>query len=330
MLLLDSKICMDASFLATVLFIKKIVGIIVILIPIALVLFVTIDLTKAVIANDDNQMKTAQKLAIKRIIYAAVIFLVPTLINATFNMLGKEVEGLACYSNATEENVNTLTEAKKDSDEAYQNAIDKLIEQGKVNVELAKKVVEEQREKAKENQSNQSNQNNQGNPTTVSSYRKTNGYVSHATHGPGGRIDKKGDQTGKEVTITKNKNNWTYIARFKDPNKAEKAAVAAEQGAINNHIGYGINGYSSLYKEAKKVDWDLSKITKNVNTVCSAFISVCINAAGVSITKDLNGFGNVQPDLENTGAFIIKPYNKNDVMRGDILVREKKHMAIAL
>lgn len=328
MLILESSICMNASFLATVLFIKKIIEIIIIIIPIALILLVTIDMAKAVMANDDNEIKKAQNLAIRRIIYAVVIFLVPTVIDATFNLLGKEIEGLSCYSNATEENVDKLSAAQKESDEAYMSAVEQLIEQGKVNRELAEKEVAELRKKVESEGHNSSSKTTPS--TVVTSYRKTNGYISHASHGPGGRIDTKGDQSGKEVAISKRNNNWTYIARFKNPDKAEKAAICGEQGAKNNHIGYGVNGYSTLYKEAKKLDWDLSRITKDVNTTCSTFVAVCINAAGTKITKDLNGFANVKPDLQATSAFTIMSYNKDNVMRGDILVREKKHMAIAL
>ena len=61
------NICEKASFLATVLFFKKLVHIISIILPIILVLFVTIDLAKAVMANDESQMKQAQHLLIKRI-----------------------------------------------------------------------------------------------------------------------------------------------------------------------------------------------------------------------------------------------------------------------
>ncbi len=103
-----------------------------------------------------------------------------------------------------------------------------------------------------------------------------------------------------------------------------------EAGAANNHIGYSLYDYTSLYREAKKVNWDLSKINKKCNTVCSTFASVCINATGTKITKHLNGYSDsVKTNLKNTGAFTFIKYSKDKVMRGDVLVIQKKHVGVA-
>ena len=121
------------------------------------------------------------------------------------------------------------------------------------------------------------------------------------------------------------------MVRFKDPIKANKAALCMEQRTKNDQIGYGVNDYRSLYYVAKKVNWNLSKITTNVNTVCSIFVSVCINASGVSITKDLNGFDcNVKQNLINTKEFEVMKYNKNKLMRGVVLIIKCQHTGMAL
>lgn len=51
-----------------------------ILIPIGLILFGAFDLGKAVVASDEKEVKAAQSRLIKRVIYAILVFLVPTLV----------------------------------------------------------------------------------------------------------------------------------------------------------------------------------------------------------------------------------------------------------
>ncbi len=56
-------------------------------IPIALILYGTIDLGKAVIASDEKEIKSAQSRLIKRFIYAALVFLVVALVEAFMNLV---------------------------------------------------------------------------------------------------------------------------------------------------------------------------------------------------------------------------------------------------
>ena len=75
---------------------------------IALVVLLIIDFGKAVMAGKEDEIKSAQKLAIKRIVYAIVVFLVPLIVNVTMGLLvnAKEAKGdpsqqstdaLSCY-----------------------------------------------------------------------------------------------------------------------------------------------------------------------------------------------------------------------------------------
>ena len=61
MYILGTNFCDTASGLATILFIKKIVNVLIIVIPAILIVFLTIDFAKAVIANDEKQMKEDRK-----------------------------------------------------------------------------------------------------------------------------------------------------------------------------------------------------------------------------------------------------------------------------
>lgn len=66
---------------------KGIMPIFQLIIPIALILFGTIDLGKAVIASDDKEIKAAQSALIKRFIYAAVVFLIVTLVSLLMSIV---------------------------------------------------------------------------------------------------------------------------------------------------------------------------------------------------------------------------------------------------
>lgn len=69
-------------FLGYLLFILKII------VPIAIIIMGSIDLGKAVVANDSDQMKKSTSLFIKRIIAGIIIFFIPTIVNIVFNLIG--------------------------------------------------------------------------------------------------------------------------------------------------------------------------------------------------------------------------------------------------
>lgn len=70
-------------------------------IPIVLIAMVVIDFSKAVVASDDKKMNEAKSNAIKRIVYALVIFLVPTLVSLLFKTFGNSLDNSE-LTNATE------------------------------------------------------------------------------------------------------------------------------------------------------------------------------------------------------------------------------------
>ncbi len=69
------------------------IKVLMILIPIALIIFGIIDLGKAVISSDDKEVKAATSRLIKRFIYAAVVFFVPILVAAVMNIVAAGGEG---------------------------------------------------------------------------------------------------------------------------------------------------------------------------------------------------------------------------------------------
>lgn len=59
-----------------------------IFVPLLLIFYGMLDLAKAVMANDEKVMKEAQSKLIKRFIYAIAVFLVVSLVQLVFGMLG--------------------------------------------------------------------------------------------------------------------------------------------------------------------------------------------------------------------------------------------------
>ena len=143
-----------------------------------------------------------------------------------------------------------------------------------------------------------------------------------------------GDQTLKEVCTRSWYNKpWTSVIRPKDSTVAEKIAKAMEQACANDKIGYDQNQRTALFTQAKAVNWDLSKITTACECDCSSLVAVCVNAAGITVSKDIYT-GNEKTALANTGAFTVltdsKYIGKSDYLkRGDILLGAG-HTAIVL
>ena len=97
-----------------------------------------------------------------------------------------------------------------------------------------------------------------------------------------------GDQTGREVcTRDWYSKNWNKVIRAKNSKIAEKIAKAMEAACANNNIGYDQNQRTTLFVQAQAKKWDISKITTKCETDCSALVAVCVNAAGVSVSKDI-------------------------------------------
>ncbi len=79
-----------------------------IVIIVALIILLILDFGKAVMAGKEDEIKSAQKLAIKRVIYAVIVFLVPWLVNVAFGLLDNSTgeaanesqSALSCYASA--------------------------------------------------------------------------------------------------------------------------------------------------------------------------------------------------------------------------------------
>lgn len=150
-----------------------------------------------------------------------------------------------------------------------------------------------------------------------------------------------GDQTKKEV-CKRNwyKASWDVVLRCTDPEITEKMAIACEQACDNDNIGYDQNQRNTLYTQAKKVDYDLSKISTPTECDCSSLMCVCAIAGGIPDSYLYQG-GNMRTTRNMRSAFLktgkfealtAYKYLTDDsyLKRGDILVNEGSHTIMAL
>lgn len=143
-----------------------------------------------------------------------------------------------------------------------------------------------------------------------------------------------GDQTKKEVcTRSWYSKPWTSVIRPKSSTVAEKIAKAMEQACNNDKIGYDQGQRTTLYTYAKAANWDISKVTDACECDCSSLVAVCVNAAGIKVSKDIYT-GNEKAALNATGAFTVLTDSKYTgssayLLRGDILLGTG-HTAIVL
>ena len=93
--------CTEPSILKVILFIKTLLRVVLFIVPMGLIIMVSVDFGKNIIAQNTDDMKKNLQLAIKRILYCVVLFLVPTIVEATMSMFDKfGLDYAACISNA--------------------------------------------------------------------------------------------------------------------------------------------------------------------------------------------------------------------------------------
>lgn len=167
--------------------------------------------------------------------------------------------------------------------------------------------------------------------------------IGHASIDERGKINSgtAGDQTGRELCTRDWYNKgWSVLLRPKSAAVAEKMAKACEAACANTKIGYDQYQRNTLRTQAKAAGWDLSKITTACETDCSAFMTVCAEAAGVDVSGCYTS-GNapvtstMRAKFKATGAFEVLTASKyltgpDYLKRGDVLVYEKGHTVMVL
>lgn len=170
--------------------------------------------------------------------------------------------------------------------------------------------------------------------------------IGHASIDENGRANsgQAGDQTGKEVCVRAWYNaNWNVVLRPKSATVAEKMASACEILCNGNLVGYDQYQRNDLWDELAKVNWDPSALKVKTETDCSAFMTALAKIAGIEVQRVSLGNGKYNAPVTQTmraafgatGSFEVLTDSKYCtsyayLKRGDILVRESGHTAMAL
>lgn len=89
------KDCGGADILRILKFVFKLLDLVLFIVPMGLIIMVILDFSKNVIAGKEDDMKKNVNVAIKRIIYCMVIFLVPTIVNFAVNFVSGTGDNIA-------------------------------------------------------------------------------------------------------------------------------------------------------------------------------------------------------------------------------------------
>lgn len=148
------NICETYSFLSVVVLVKYFIAIVQIAVPIILILYISFDLIRALVANDDKLMKKAITTSGKRLFYAVLLFVVPSIINLIIGILDTATNSqntfLSCYNNATMEKVESLKLQEQNLKEIENKKIEEARESRRIERENNQKIREEAEKKNKE------------------------------------------------------------------------------------------------------------------------------------------------------------------------------------
>lgn len=128
-----------------------------------------------------------------------------------------------------------------------------------------------------------------------------------------------GDQTDSEVK----RGEWYQfgqdeVFRWKNESLGRMAAALAGGIANNNHVGYGQNDRLTFFYAWRAVNYDISRLTADVNVDCSAFVCAIVNACGIPCDPSGTTF-NLASVLGATGQFTR--YTGSEWLQSDSLLR---------
>ena len=112
------NLCESYGFLRGVYFIKLVIGILQVLIPLILIVTILIEMYPLIVNPGD--VKKVTKSVKNKLIAAVIIFLLPSIVNIVMNQFDKKSNFATCYNNATAEGVEAAksnTQTKKDGQE---------------------------------------------------------------------------------------------------------------------------------------------------------------------------------------------------------------------
>ena len=138
--------CTDPNYLSSILFSKRFIEIVGIIVPLILVISIAVTLFKVVVDSELKDSKKYTKRIYSKMIAAIVIFFIPTFVDTLFNSIGAPgLTSSECWENANVSTIETYRSVEKQKEEAEKNKTD----QEKAKAEQNRKVVKATREAAR-------------------------------------------------------------------------------------------------------------------------------------------------------------------------------------
>ena len=115
-------LCTNKDALTIIHFFWKIIKLIFFIVPIIAIVMITLDFAKSVIASKEDEMKKNLNNVIKRIIYCVAVFLTPTIVSFTMNLLGETgTKYGTCLANIENGTMQNLTDTTNKTDKPTAN-----------------------------------------------------------------------------------------------------------------------------------------------------------------------------------------------------------------
>ncbi|MBQ6841228.1 MAG: M23 family metallopeptidase [Bacilli bacterium] len=99
------SVCSNPDILSIMKIINMVIMVIKILVPVIIIITGIISFAKAVMNEDDNQIKNAAGLLFVKFLVGACVFFVPTFVGAFINIAAPNSDYMICFNNASEETI---------------------------------------------------------------------------------------------------------------------------------------------------------------------------------------------------------------------------------
>lgn len=156
------KICDSYNVLLVFYFIKQLLTLICIFVPIILIVMLCVDVFKTVVAgNVSDEIKKMSGRIVKRVVMCFIFFLIPTIINLIASIIGFiNYDATKCWKNATRENVESMKKERDNTIKQEENAQREMAQKEEERKKREAEISQAKLEEAQNNSNNSSNSNN--------------------------------------------------------------------------------------------------------------------------------------------------------------------------
>ena len=338
--LTSCSLCNDNAVFSIIYILKQILQVVFLLVTIILIVLVLIDIAKNVVAGKEDDMKKNKNIAIKRVIYAVVIFLVPAIVNLFMHVLYNIVDGsshqsfLSCWEHATLNNVKQCNEEaleneKREDEKKKQDSDSKISD-------YENKVAEENNNKAKglgkkeDSDDNSSSDNFSNSGSSLSEEEIANADIIYVGDSRTVAMCDYVEMSDKEVCIVKGGIGIAWLRTTETKNKLYSALDKSPSAYVL--INLGVNGIGGLSKA--NIERNVSVFVDTYKEIASKYpdahiIAVSVGPvddvkaknAGYNVTNiNVNDFNiTLENGLKDTN---VKYCNINNVMRNEYVTDE--------